>query len=188
MSASGDTRHDVVTVLTHDHRAVEHLFAQLEDLPKGDQGRREIADTIVAELARHSVAEEQYLYPAVREHVPGGDELAEHEIEEHAEAERIMHALEGLDPGDPEFDKLISQLMRDIRHHVHGEETDLFPRLTAVCPESELRRLGEQVEAAKKVGPTRPHPDAPDRPPMNKLGGPVLGLADRIRELLSSRR
>ncbi|MGC4810695.1 hypothetical protein ACLQ29_09235 [Micromonospora sp. DT228] len=39
----------------------------------------------------------------------------------------------------------------------------------------------------KKIGPTRPHPGAPDHPPANRLLAPGIGLVDRIRDALSGR-
>lgn len=84
---------------------------------------------MIAELVRHSVAEEEFMYPAAREVLDDGDELADHELEEHAEAERLMKDLDGLDPTDPRFDELLTKLIADIRHHVQDEEADLLPRL-----------------------------------------------------------
>lgn len=55
------------------HREVEEFFGRIEALPSGDKDRRLHADQATMELVRHSVAEEAYLYPAVREHVAGGD-------------------------------------------------------------------------------------------------------------------
>jgi Hemerythrin HHE cation binding domain len=78
----------------------------------------------IAELVRHSVGEEQYLYPTVRRVLPGGDELADHELKEHAEAEEGTKALGKTDAGDPKFDKLVRQLIEDIRHHIEGEKTN----------------------------------------------------------------
>jgi hemerythrin superfamily protein len=46
------------------------------------------AEQVVIELVGHSVAEEAYLYPAVRESLPDGDKVAAKELEDHAEAER----------------------------------------------------------------------------------------------------
>lgn len=48
---------------------------------------------MTTELVRHSVAEEQFMYPAARKHLEGGDQIADHEIEEHAEAEEVMKHL-----------------------------------------------------------------------------------------------
>jgi hemerythrin superfamily protein len=178
----------VIDVLVHDHREVDHIFAEIETQPPAAQERLgQLAQQVVIELVRHSVAEEQYLYPAVRKHLPDGDEMADHEIAEHAEAEQTMKHLEKLEPGDAEFRPTLDTLMAQIRHHVHDEEGKLFPALAAACDRGDLVRLGEQVQRAKHAAPTRPHPSAPDRPPLNKLLGPGAGLVDRLRDALSGR-
>lgn len=181
------TRGDVVTVLVEDHRAVEQVFQELESRQGSPEHRRDLADHVIAELVRHSVAEEQYLYPAARKVLADGDQIADHEMAEHAEAEQTMKDLDGLDPTDAKFDKLLDKLMSQIRHHIDDEESDLFPRLQQACERSELAELGEKIIRAKGVAPTRPHPSAPDKPPMNKILGPGLGLVDRIRDALSGR-
>lgn len=180
-------RQDVIDVLTSDHREVEALFVELESRQGTPEHRRQLADVVIAELVRHSVAEEAYVYPAARKALPDGDRIAEHEISEHAEAERTMKELESLDPSDARFDQLLTQLTRAIRHHVREEEDGLFPRLRAAVAHEELMELAAKVEAAKKTAPTRPHPSAPDRPPANKLLGPGTGLVDRMRDALSGR-
>lgn len=94
---------DLVSVLVEDHREVEALFARFDALPPGDPRRRQVADAAIAELVRHSVAEEMYLYPTTRRALPDGDDLADHEIDEHATAERTMKQVEGVDVTDPRF-------------------------------------------------------------------------------------
>ncbi|MGC9382233.1 hemerythrin domain-containing protein [Streptomyces sp. MH13] len=178
---------DVTAELTTDHREVEELFGKIEALPPGDGQRKKYADQAVIELVRRSVAEEAYLYPAVREFLSDGDTIADKEIEDHAEAERTMKALEGVDAGDAEFDRLIGELMAEIRSHVRDEEDNLFPRLRSAATEDQLVGLGEKVRQAKKTTPTRPHPSAPDKPPANKLPAPRTGMVDRSRDALSGR-
>ncbi|MEV0977548.1 hemerythrin domain-containing protein [Streptomyces sp. NPDC049915] len=178
---------NVIDELVTDHREVEEMFGQIEALPPGSKDRKLLADKVTMELVRHSVAEEAYLYPAVREHVPGGDAIADKELEDHAEAEQIMKDLEGCDATDPEFDRLIGRLMTEIRSHVADEEGNLFPKLRAACPPQALDQLGDKVRQAKKMAPTRPHPMAPDKPPANKMLAPGTGLVDRIRDALSGR-
>lgn len=181
------TERDVVDVLMTDHREVEAIFVELESRQGTLEHRRRLADVVIAELVRHSVAEEAYVYPAARKALPDGDQLAEHEISEHADAERTMKELESLDPSEPRFDELLTKLTATIRHHVQDEENDLFPRLRAACAREELVELAGKVEAAKKSAPTRPHPAAPDHPPANKLLAPGTGLVDRMRDALSGR-
>ncbi|WP_327320567.1 hemerythrin domain-containing protein [Streptomyces sp. NBC_01235] len=178
---------NVIDELVTDHREVEELFGRIEALPSGAKNRKLYAEQATMELVRHSVAEEEYLYPAVREHLPGGDALADKELEDHARAEQIMKDLEGREPDDPEFDRLIGMLMREIREHLADEEQNLFPRLRATCPADALDELGDKVRKAKKTAPTRPHPSAPDKPPANKLVAPGTGLVDRLRDTLTGR-
>ncbi|MFB6556281.1 hemerythrin domain-containing protein [Streptomyces sp. NPDC056405] len=178
---------NVIDELTTDHREVEELFGKIEALPPGHKDRKLYADQATIELIRHSVAEEAYLYPAVREHVANGGALADKELEDHAEAEQIMKDLEGCASDDAEFDRLIGKLMSEIREHVADEEGNLFPRLREACPADALNQLGDKVRQAKKTAPTRPHPSAPDKPPMNKLLAPGAGMVDRVRDAMSGR-
>ncbi|MFF9127056.1 hemerythrin domain-containing protein [Streptomyces sp. NPDC014889] len=178
---------DVIQELTTDHREVEEIFAQMEALPMGDARRKDLADQATIELVRHSVAEEAYLYPAVRRYVRDGDAIADREVQDHAEAERTMKDLEGLGADDPRFDELVGRLMREIREHVTDEEQNLFPMLREATKPEDLERLGDQVRSAKKTAPTRPHPAAPDKPPANKLLAPGAGLVDRIRDAVTGR-
>jgi hemerythrin superfamily protein len=178
---------NLIDVLVTDHHEVEELFTELESGTIDAHRRAELRDKVITELVRHSVAEEMYLYPTARKALPGGDQLADREIEEHAAAERVMKALEPVAPEDPRFDELLAQLITDIRGHLADEEADLFPRLQAACPEEELVSLGEKVQRAKRIAPTRPHPAAPDTPPLNKVLGPATGLVDRVRDALTGR-
>lgn len=180
-------RTDMIDMLIQDHRAVEKAFTELESGRGSSEQRRDLADHIITELVRHSIAEEQYLYPTAREALPNGDELADHEISEHAEAERVMKDLEKADAGGSEFDDLASSLISAIRHHVTDEENDLFPKLRSACSGTQLMELGEKIQQAKQTAPTRPHPAAPDRPPMNKILAPGAGLVDRARDALTQR-
>jgi hemerythrin superfamily protein len=178
---------NVIDELMTDHREVEDFFGRIAALPSGAKDRKMYADQVTMELVRHSVAEEAYLYPAVREHMPNGDALADKELEDHAKAERLMKDLEGYEADDPEFDRLMASLMSEIRAHVADEEENLFPQLRAACPPEMLDDLGEKVRMAKKTAPTRPHPSAPDTPPANKLLAPGMGLVDRLRDALTGR-
>ena len=55
---------DVVEILTSDHREMVELLGQIEQTSETDR-RRDLADTLIAEVMRHAVAEEMYVYPAV---------------------------------------------------------------------------------------------------------------------------
>jgi hemerythrin superfamily protein len=181
-----DQQRNVIEILTEDHREVEEMFGELTAATDPDE-RRRITDDITIELVRHAVAEEAHLYPAVREHVPGGDELADKEISDHAGIERILKELEDTDAAGEGFTTLTRRLIDEVSEHVEDEETNLFPQLDAHTTKEQLLDLGEQVESAKRLAPTRPHPAAPDKPPLNKLLAPGAGLIDRVRDHLTGR-
>ncbi|MBV9026111.1 MAG: hemerythrin domain-containing protein [Streptomycetaceae bacterium] len=178
---------DVIAELTADHREVEDLFGRIEALPSGHRDRRKLADEVTIELVRHSVAEEQHLYPAVREHVAGGNTMADKEIADHSRVEETLKRLESCDVDDPEFDRLLVALKNEVTSHVEDEESNLFPALRAVCSQTTLDKLGEKIRMAKKTAPTRPHPAAPDTPPANKMLAPGAGLVDRVRDFVTGR-
>jgi hemerythrin-like domain-containing protein len=177
---------DVIELLEHDHREVEEMFTQFEQATDAKE-RRVIADKIIIELVRHSEAEEQAVYPLARRHIDNGDQIIEHEIEEHSQAERIMKELDGMDPGDPQFGVLMQQLRTAIKEHISEEENEMFPKFRAAVDQSELDKLGDTVKALKKILPTHPHPMAPDHPPFNALLAPGAALVDRARDLLTGR-
>ena len=186
----GDQQRDVVEILEHDHREVEEMFAELESLrgastEEQQSRRKELTEQVTIELVRHSVAEEVLVYPKVEKQVSSDE--AEHAREEHAEAEETLQRLEKLDSDDPSIDDELQTLMEEIRHHIEDEEGQMFAHMRQVIDEDELLKLGERVEAFKKVAPTRPHPNVPNEAVPRMAAGPAASLFDRMRDLASGR-
>jgi hemerythrin superfamily protein/carbon monoxide dehydrogenase subunit G len=177
---------DVVDVLTADHREATALIADIWTATDV-QDRRDLADQLIAELVRHAVAEEMYVYPAMRDHLPDGDAAVQHDIEEHQELESQLKQLERLDAGEPAFTETLRQLEATLADHVADEERDHLPQLRAALSREELVQLAGKVEGAKKLAPTRPHPAAPNSELFHKVAGPGVGLVDRLRDRLSGR-
>ncbi|MEV5279559.1 hemerythrin domain-containing protein [Streptomyces sp. NPDC051994] len=178
---------NVIDELQADHREVEEFFEKMQALPAHDEKRRDIADQLTIELVRHSVAEEMYLYPAVRKHLPGGDALADQEIKDHSTVEQLLKDLERAKVGDARFDTLVQQLIQEVSAHIADEEQHLFPALARGVQTATLDELGDKIRTAKKFAPTRPHPGAPSTPPANKLLAPGTGLVDRARDFVTGR-
>ncbi|MHA3701812.1 hemerythrin domain-containing protein [Jatrophihabitans sp. YIM 134969] len=177
---------DVIDILTTDHHEVLDLVGQIRATDDA-AARRDMTDTVIAELMRHSVAEEMYVYPAMREHLPDGAATVQHDIEEHQELEETMKALESADAGTDEFLAGLDQLEAVLRDHVTDEETEQFPLLRQQIPAEQLQELGQKVETAKMIAPTRPHPTAPHSELFHKMIGPGVGLVDRLRDTLTGR-
>lgn len=186
MSEPAQSKRSIVEVLTEDHREVEQLFNQVRAAVDGAT-RRDIANKIIAELVRHAVAEEQHLYPALREHLLDGGRRADHEMSENARAEEKLKVLETVRGDDPRLQTILDELESEIARHVRAQEEEIFPRLVERVEPVALVDLGDKVTHAKAVAPTRPHPGFPDRPPLSRLVAPGAGFMDRIRDLLSGR-
>jgi hypothetical protein len=77
--------------------------------------------------------------------------------------------------------------MAEIRHHIDDEENQMFAHMREVIDADELRKLGGRVEAFKKVAPTRPHPNVPNKPLPRPAAGPAASLFDRMRDLATGR-
>jgi len=150
--------------------------------------RRDLADTLIAEVMRHAVAEEMYVYPAIKDHVPNGAEKVKHDKEEHHEIVLTMKQVESVDASDPAFMEHIRQMGMQLRHHINDEESDQFPQLRAHIPGDKLADLGKKVQNAKKLAPTRPHPSAPHSELFHKTIGPGVGMIDRLRDKLTGRK
>jgi len=177
---------DVIDILTADHREVRALLQEITTAADPET-RRDLADIVITELVRHSVAEEMHVYPVMRELLPDGEQAVAHDTEEHKEIERTLKDLEGTKGADPRFDQLVASLTSTLEDHIRDEEADQFPQLRARVPQERLVEIGEKVEAAKKAAPTRPHPSAPNSAPFHKMVGPGVGLVDRLRDKLSGR-
>lgn len=177
---------DVIDELITDHREALELLRRIASTTDADE-RRELADTVISEVVRHSVAEEMYVYPAMREYMSNGDEAVKHDTEEHQELEEVMKQLEGVQATEPRFDALVQEMTDKLRHHAHDEESEQFPKLRERVPRDELIKLREKVDTAKKLAPTRPHPGAPHSELFHKIVGPGVGMVDRLRDKLTNR-
>ena len=177
---------DVVDMLTADHRDMLDLLRQVERTEDLDE-RRDIADTVIAEVMRHSVAEEMIVYPSIEEHVPGGKDEVEHDKEAHEELVRVMKELEDLDVTESAFLEKVIEFEQLLDHHARDEEDEQFPKLREHIPQDQLIDMGKRVVSAKKVAPTRPHPNAPHSKLFHKSVGPGIGMVDRLRDKLTGR-
>jgi hemerythrin superfamily protein len=183
---SRNARLDVVDILTADHREMVELIGEIKQSTSASQ-RRDLADTVIAEVMRHAVAEEMFVYPAIKESVPNGAEKVEHDNEEHQEIVELMKQIENLDPSEPAFMTRVQELEAQLRHHVRDEESEQFPELRAHISSDKLVTMGEQVQNAKKLAPTRPHPSAPHSELFHKTIGAGVGMIDRLRDKLTGR-
>jgi hemerythrin-like domain-containing protein len=186
---------DAFEVLAQDHAEVKQMFTQFEvgAVRQGSAGpeqlaqRKKLAEQLVIEESKHEAVEEMYFWPAVRESLIGGDELADTAIAQEQEGKEVLNKLDKLDAGHPEFEKLLAEFIRAGREHIDYEETQVWPGLRATLTEEQAEELGGKLEAGKKTAPTRPHPHTPATPGALKSTGPVAAAADKARDAITHR-
>lgn len=176
---------DAITMLKNDHQQVEDLFRRFEQA--GDRAyaeKRQLVDRIIEELSKHAAVEEQVFYPATRMTVPGTDDIVLESVEEHHIVKWELDELKDLDPRDERFDAKVTVLIENVRHHVDEEESEYFPKVRKELGRNDLNELGDAMELARKVAPTRPHPRLPQVRPFNIIAGLVAGASDLVGDTI----
>lgn len=134
-----------IDLLEQDHRQVEELFEQYEDLEADDE-KEALALKICLALQVHTRIEEEIFYPAARSVLEDG-ELLDEAIVEHAAAKQLIGEIEAMEVGDQLHDAKVKVLGEQIRHHVEEEEDELFPQLEKT--ELDLNALGKKLAERK---------------------------------------
>nr|WP_040434344.1 hemerythrin domain-containing protein [Actinoplanes globisporus] len=160
------TGRSVIDVLSEQHRDLLALCDRMDD--------KRALDVLIAELSRHLSAEEQYLYPALKAAVPGGEDLVAREL---AEDHKLLLLMK-----NPSKD-----LIPAVRRHVAADEEELLPVLAEMVGIEDLIRLGNRVETTEEAAPTRPHPGTPSTPPWNKVVDPAVAVVDKLRDVVTGR-
>lgn len=176
---------DAVAVLISDHRQVDDLFKQFDlyDDTTAENLKRDLVRDITRELSIHAAVEEQVLYPAMREALPDGEKEVRDSLADHQHVKETLAELERTDPNDASFAPKVKALASAVIRHVEEEENDLFPRLDAALGQQRMSELGQALDKAKKLAPTRPHPNAPSTFPAN-VANVAAGVVDRARDLV----
>ena len=176
---------DAIASLKEDHKKVKALFREFEKAGETAHAKKkDLVTQMIRELSVHASIEEQVFYPACKAEVPDAkDEILEG-LEEHHVVKWTLAELEDMDPSDERYKAKVTVLIESVRHHIEEEEGEMFPQVREALGRKALQELGEELEAAKKIAPTRPHPKAPDEPPGNIVAGAVAGVVDKARDAL----
>ncbi len=144
---------DAIRLLKADHKEVEGLFKELEDLSDNAKaGRKRIFEQIDRALTVHAKIEETIFYPAVKSRATR-DKEAKQEVleayEEHSNVKAMLKKLEETEPSDETYKAKLQVLHELVKHHVKEEERELFSDAKDLLSREELEELGEEMERAK---------------------------------------
>jgi hypothetical protein len=141
---------DAIEMLKSDHRQVEQLFKQFEDLSdRASTSKKRIADQICTALILHTAIEEEIFYPAMRAAAKDAEEMLDEAVVEHASAKELIAQLQEMDPQDELYDAKVKVLSEQIAHHVEEEEKEMFSK--ARKAKLDLPALGGEMAARKEA-------------------------------------
>jgi len=155
-------RHPSLIPLSHDHhhglalalRCRKQALGQLK--PMGLKGLKERAqelrDFFANNLVRHFRAEEEALFPKLRQLVPESAALLDQLARDHRQ---IRDAISQLD-GEIALGKLVFDLGDLLERHIRKEERDLFPLFEQHIGETEAETVGDEIKKILEARPVSP--------------------------------
>ena len=138
---------DLRDLVTHDHQLIAGLLRAVADTGRAD--RFPLAHQLLDALATHTAAELQILYPALRDIVPGGAELANRGQTDHDALRPLLVVLEQSHPDDPAFDGVVAGLAVAFEGHAPLVENELLPALVEVVGPGAMEELGAVYASVK---------------------------------------
>jgi hemerythrin superfamily protein len=177
---------DAIELLKHDHRMVEQLFRDYQ-AAASEQQKRGVVDILIRELSKHAALEELMFYPFTKHVLSSAEQEIRERLDNHMAVKKLLVELDGVSVEDARADQLMTELERAVDGHVRMDEDDLMPRLQGEADEQALQELGDAIDKAKQLAPTRPHPAAPEEPPALALAAPLATIYDRLRDRLQGR-
>ena len=136
-----------VSLLKKDHREVEHMFDEYEQL-EADAEKLALFNKIALALKVHTQIEEEILYPEERGEVE--DDMLDEAYVEHAGAKKLIAEIEGMSPDEEFYDAKVKVLGEYIKHHVKEEEQPGGIFSQAKKGEEDLNLMGERLKARKE--------------------------------------
>lgn len=182
---------DALTFLRQDHKSVLGLLETLDGAPSNSgaesSGLETTVNTLIISESQHEAIEEQFFWPAVREALDDGDALADEAIQQEQEGKKLLQRLEDGKPGEADYHEALQEFVKAGREHIAYEQDVVWPLIEATISREQLEKIGEKLEQAKKIAPTRPHPDTPPNPAVLKTVGMGAAIVDHVRDAATGR-
>lgn len=141
------------------------------------------AHQLTWEVARHAVGEELVVYPLMEKHLGAkGLDLANQDRADHQTVKELLYNLSNSTPGTAQYDEILQKVMAHLRPHNESEENEDLPMLESKLGEEYSASAAQSFKRTKKFVPTRPHPSAPNRPPLETFAGFLAAPIDKLRD------
>jgi hemerythrin-like domain-containing protein len=141
----------VTSLLKKDHRVVSALILAWEKARVVDvEARKALFRQIRNQLSIHAEAEEEILYPVIRNmnSVFAGIDIDE-AFREHWQIKNLLYLIERMEPMASDTQDKMRELKEAIAHHVGEEESELFPFIERAMSRQQQQELGARIHARK---------------------------------------
>jgi hypothetical protein len=183
--------------ITKDHKRLKDLYDTIVSSEDTDEQTR-FQNQFTWELARHAVAEELVVHPAIEKVLPEGKSTTDRDRREHStvsqlkqsqefmadlsQIKEMLDVFQRLNSSDPRFLSTITVLMDGLTQHMSDETVELID-LEAHLDIDESEELAESLNRTKIFVPSLPHPNMPDRPPYETAAGLLTAPLDQLQGL-----
>ncbi|KAL2268032.1 hypothetical protein VTJ83DRAFT_2878 [Remersonia thermophila] len=180
-------------VVTKDHRELESYYNEIINSNDPDHQER-FGNQFTWELARHSVAEELIVYPAMEKLLGDrGHKMAEDDRKEHHRVKELLKEFQPLRASSPEYMPKLRELWGALSAHIEEEERSDLPALEAALSQGQgigsgagaedSAAVARTFERTKMFVPTRSHPSAGENPYFESAMGLLAAPVDRLMDI-----
>ncbi len=139
---------NAIELLKEDHNELRSIFGKYK-ASDSDSEKHKLFKQIKEKLDVHTHIEEIVFYPKIKEHEELEDITLEG-IEEHHLADVFVREISALSDESEKFDPKMDVLIESVEHHLQEEEGKMFPKVEENFSDSELQKLGKQMEEEEK--------------------------------------
>src|SRR3954451_17991806 len=158
---------DVVALIRQQHTMIRQMFDSVQSAAPAE--REEAFRPLGRLLAVHETAEEEIVYPTLRD--TAADVVKARKAEED-EAKKAIAELEKTDPASDEFAAQLAAIRLAVEAHAEQEEATILPLLAADNDLERRKKMASSFATAEKMAPTHAHAMAPESAAGNMLVGP----------------
>jgi iron-sulfur cluster repair protein YtfE (RIC family) len=140
---------DALSLLKSDHDEVKSMLDKLDGTTdRAEKTRTDGLADLKEALEAHEAIEEEIFYPALKEYAEAKAIVLE-AYEEHDVVDMIMSELVTTPVDDETWAAKLTVMKENLEHHIEEEEGNMFTKARNVMDETELKDLGERMDARK---------------------------------------
>lgn len=151
-----DNSFDIIDILLIDHSYLKECIEVLTDRNRNKQEKLFYSRTFLDTLKKHSIAEEKTVYESLVEmdeiHMHILEGLAEHSMAKF-KYQTLIPRLARMKVLDDVTEAEIKALAEHVAHHIHEEESKLFPKMKENLDQGILNEIGFQFLILRKFTP-----------------------------------